>query len=156
MSHTRFVQILAEKLPSSSNSNRDVWAKKIVEEHIPISVILPLLDLDYKIASRTLWLFTQIAMVDPSYLRPHLWTIYERFKANTIKGGEASIANQWLICGIPEDQEGQAVDVLFSWLSSSQMNETTKLRSRKALEKIAVKYPEIKSELKLFSENYEG
>lgn len=144
-----FIQHLVIHLPKSSHANRNNWADTIISEQIPVDQLLPLLSINYKIASRMLWLFSQIALKDASCLRPFLWNIYKAAEDQKIKGREASIANQWLLCGLPQEHEAEAIDVLFAWLSSTATNSTTKSRAKKALVPYIEKYPDLKNELEL-------
>lgn len=150
MKKSIFIQTLREELPESDNALRDFWARKIIDEQITITELLPLLEQDRKVALRALWLFSQVALISPDYLRPELWTIYQSYLINKIDGGEVSIANQWLICGIPIDFESESIDQLFAWIASSSVNKTTKSRARKTLKKVSQKYPEFDREFQLY------
>jgi hypothetical protein len=150
MQHENFIQTLIKELPKSDNEQRDIWARRIIGEQIAITELIPLLELDRKIALRTLWLFSQVAFINPDYLRPELWTIYQSYVTNKIDGGEVSISNQWLICGIPVEFESESIDQLFAWITASSVNKTTKLRAKKALEKVSLKYPEMDREIQLY------
>ena len=53
------------------------------------------------------------------------------------------------IVGVPPENEGRAIDLLFQWLLSADTNVTIKSRSLWVLLKLTKKYPELKNELKL-------
>ncbi len=143
---------LIRELPNSSSQDRDVWAKQVVSNEISLSELIPLLSLEYKVASRTLWLLSQIALEDPNCMQPQLPAIYNAFTSKHIRGGEASIVNQWLICGVPIEMESVCINQLSTWLASNEINITTKTRAIKVLLSLVEKYPELKIELRAYLE----
>lgn len=132
------------------------WATRIVNESHDLHQLSTLLLEDYSIATRFSWLLSDVAAVDPGYLfaaLPHLFSIREhptQFNFTT------SFATYWQLCGIPEKQEGEAVELLFEWLQTREVNVTTKSRDLKALLPLTEKYPDLKSELKLVLEEVKG
>lgn len=147
--HSTFLKELKTSLPNSSAQQRRNWASIIIEEGLSIRKLSDLLFLDYKIASRFLWLLTDIGEIDNQKLKDDLVFLFDRcITLNHIKP-EPSFANYWLICGVPVEKEAEYIDYLFKWLSSSESNLTTKSRSLFVLFKLTKKYPDMCNELKL-------
>lgn len=142
-----FYEELRQSLPNSTGKQRKVWANTIVKENLSISKLSDLLLLDYKIASRFLWLLSDIGELNTNKLKDELVFLFDRCIALEHIELGASFANYWLICGVPEEKEGLYIDHLFTWLSSPDTNVTTKSRSLFVLSDLTNKYPEIRKEL---------
>ena len=147
-----FIDQLKQKLPMSTGADRQRWAKRIVKERMSIKVLSDLLRENNKIALRFLWLLTDIAEVDKKIVQKELVYLFRLSQTLDLRI-EASFANYWLICGVPEETEGECIDHLFKWLQSPEMNVTTKSRSLFVLFKLTEKYPELRNELKVVVED---
>ena len=62
---------------------------------------------------------------------------------------KTALASYWLYVGVPPENEGKAIDLLFQILLSNDTNVTIKSRALLVLYKLTRKYPELKGELKL-------
>jgi len=108
-----------------------------------------LLQEDYTIASRFLWLLTDIAEIDSEHLKEDLIFLFDLCQTLDHIQLEPSFTNYWLICGVPVEKEAEYIEHLFEWLSSNERNITTKSRSLFVLQKLTGKYPDLKNELKM-------
>ncbi|MBL4706223.1 MAG: hypothetical protein JKY54_16975 [Flavobacteriales bacterium] len=149
MNTTQFYQDLEYSLPKSSASDRKIWAAKIIDDNIEVKNLCHLLLCKEDVASRFLWLLGELGEIQPTKLfpaLPHLLTLNSGiYHIRT----EASFAKFWLLCGIPLENEGVAIDLLFGWIQSPNCNVTTKSRSLFVLFKMTEKYPDLKNELRL-------
>jgi hypothetical protein len=137
------------KLPASTDKNRISLAKHIVEHKVDlIQLNKHFLFGETKMAMRYLWLLTHIGQIDSNQLFNVLPQILENWDRINVKNKEASLANYWLTVGVPIENEGVAIELLFNWLRASYTNETTKSRALKLLVKFSKKYPDIEQELK--------
>lgn len=143
-----FLEELKELLPESTGAQRKEWAAQVVENDWEVRNLVSLLECEYKIASRFLWLLSDIGEADPKRLKVDLPYLFERISTAEIKGWEASFANYWIICGVPEAKEGTYLDQLFTWLNAPELNVTTKSRALVVLHELSLKYPEIRNELR--------
>ncbi len=151
-SFSAFYQELETLLPASSMAQRKLWVTTIVEQDIVMKSLSDLLKGDKKIAIRFLWLISEIGMEHPEKLLkelPYLFLISDQLKPEY----KTSFANYWLIAGVPIENEGEAIDLLFQWLVSPETNVTIKARSFMVLYQLTQKYPELKNELKLSLED---
>ena len=147
-SYTEFYQELESSLPASTAEQRKMWAATIVAQDIDIKNLSELLKREQKIASRFLWLLSEIGELNPNKLFneiPFLWYLCNHHKPDY----KTSFATYWLIAGVPSEMEGKAITLLFQWLLSAETNVTTKSRAILVLFKLTKKYPELESELKL-------
>jgi hypothetical protein len=147
-SNTNFYKELESSLSASTGEQRKKWATTIIEKNIDIKSLSGLLKCEQKIASRFLWLLSDIGILNPGKLLielPFLFDVCEHLNSNYKK----SFASFWLYAGVPPENEGKAIDLLFQWLLSADTNVTTKSRSLWVLCNLAKKYPELKSELKV-------
>lgn len=144
-----FLDELKTSLPDSSAQQRKDWATIIVKEDFNLQNLSDILFSDYKIASRFLWLLTDIAELDSQKLSNDLIFLFERCSELDHIKIEASFANYWLICGVPVEKEAEYIDYLFKWLHSTESNITTKSRSLFVLFELTNKYPDMRNELKL-------
>ena len=146
--NNKFYKQLEVSLATSNEEQRKVWAKKIIEENIRIMDISYLLKCEHKTASRFLWLIARIGMSKPDKLFIELPPLLDFCnQVNPIY--KTSFANFWLMAGVPVENEGEAIDLLFKWILSKDTNVTIKSRSLYVLLKLSKKYSEIKNELKL-------
>ncbi len=147
-STTKFYRELESSLPTSTVAQRKIWASTIIEKDISIKDLSSLLECNQKIASRFLWLLTEIGIADQVKLfteLPFLFDLCDRLNP----AYKNSFAIFWLTVGIPPENESKAIDLLFQWLLSANTNVTIKSRSILVLFKLTKKHPELKNELKL-------
>ncbi len=147
-STAKFYRELEASLPASNGEQRKRWATTIIEKNIEIKNLSKLLKGGQKIATRFLWLLSDIGILSPDRLLsalPFLFEVCEHLNPDY----KTSFASFWLYAGIPPENEGRAIDLLFHWLLSPDTNVTIKSRSLWVLFKLTKKYPELKNELKL-------
>ncbi len=152
ISNTEFYKELASLLPTSTTEKRKMWATTIIEEGITIKDLSELLTGEQKVATRFMWLLSEIGIINPHKLLKELPFLLDLCDTlNPIY--KTSFASFWLIVGVPVENEGRAIDLLFQLLLSNDTNVTTKSRSFVVLFRLTKKYPEIKNELKLCLED---
>lgn len=145
---TEFYKELEYSLPTSTSVNRKIWVNKIIEEDIAIKDLANLLKCEQKIATRFQWLLSEIGLANPKKLfaeLPFLLIFFDQLNPNY----KTSLASYWHIAGVPPENEGVAIDWLFQWLLSNDVNMTIKSRCILVLFKLTKKYPELKNELAL-------
>ena len=143
---------LESSLSSSSEDQRKVWAATIIENDINLTDLSNLLKCEQKVATRFLWLISRIGLYKPNKLFIELPFLLD-FCGQLNPIYKTSFANFWLIAGLPEENEGEAIDLSFKWLLSTHTNVTIKSRAVFVLLKLTKKYPELKNELKLCLED---
>ncbi len=149
---TDFYKELAYSLPKSTSHTRKIWVNKIITEDIAIKDIANLLKCEQKTATRFQWLISEIGIANPNRLLAELPFLLPFFdQLNPIY--KSSLASYWLIAGVPTENEGVAIDLLFQWLLSNHVNVTIKSRSIMVLFKLTKKYPELKNEFVLCLQN---
>lgn len=147
-SYSKFYKELETSLLTSTLEKRKVWVNTIIEKNISLRELSKLLRGEQKIAIRFLWLISEIGLSDPDKLMkelPFLLDLCEELDPIYTR----SFANYWLIAGLPLENEGKAINLLFGWLLSPDTNVTIKSRSLLMLFKLSKKYPELKNEIKL-------
>ena len=105
-----------------------------------------MLKCEEKTAIRFLWMLSDVAVLNPNRLfieLPFLLNLCNEL--NPVY--KTSFASYWLYAGVPLINEGEAIDLLFQWLLSPDINVTVKARTFLVLFKLTKKYPEIKNEL---------
>jgi hypothetical protein len=145
-------QELEHSLPKSNAVKRKIWADLIIREELDLKHLSNLLRLDPKIATRFLWLLSEIGTLSANKLLKELPYLLDLCtQLNPVY--QTSFANYWLLVGVPIEQEAKAIDLLFHWLLSNESNVTLKSRSILVLYHLSKKYPEIKNELKICLED---
>ncbi len=147
-SNTNFYNELKSSLSTSTVEQRRIWATIIIEKDIDIKALSELLKCEQKIAIRFLWLLSEIGALNPNKLLVALPFLLDLCD-NTNQNYKTSFATFWLIVGVPIENEGKAIDLLFKWLLSTDTNITIKSRSFLVLYKLTKKYPELNNELRL-------
>jgi len=154
-SNKEFYKELESYLPTSTAEKRIMWATTIIDKDIDIKDLSKLLKCEHKIASRFLWLLSEIGLLSPNKLTNELPFLLE-LSDHLNPAYKTSFATFWLIAGVPSENEGKAIDLLFQWLLSADTNVTIKSRSILVLFKLTKKHPELKNELKLCLEDQKG
>lgn len=147
-SYSEFYRELETSLPTSTAEKRGIWATTIIEKNIDIKELSNLLKGEQKIAIRFLWLLSEIGTFNQSKLYevlPYFLDLSDHLDPNY----KSSFASFWHIVGVPSENEGIAIDLLFHLLLSNNTNVTIKSRALLVLFKLTKKYPELKNELKL-------
>lgn len=141
---------LENRLARSTDADRKEWAKRIAENHTNLRDLCQhLLKSKYEIASRFLWLLTDIGTLAPELLHAQLPFILDLYRKRALQQLDmpASLANYWKTTGVPEENEGEAIELLFTWLQSPQTKVNTKARALSVLLVMYSKYPDLKVEL---------
>lgn len=144
--NTQFYQELELFLPTSSAEQRRKWSATIIEKDIDLKELSQLLKGEPKMATRFLWLLSELGTIHPNRLFVELPFLLE-FCEPLNPVYKRPFASFWHITGVPEANEGQAIDLLFQWVLSTDTNVTIKSRSIWVLVKLLKKYPELKDEL---------
>lgn len=154
-STSQLYQTLLNALPTSMAVNRTQWAKVIAEQDIDLMELSQLLLEDKKVATRFLWLLSDIGELQPQKLAailPHLFEIRKKVGVDMTH----AFTRYWFLCGIPPENEGEAVDMLFDWLLSPKTGVSIKVYAMGDLVHLAEKYPDLKEEVKLAIETMQG
>lgn len=140
---------LLTQLKQSTGANRTAWAMQIVDDEIDLQELSGLLFEEQSIATRYSWLLSDIGMEQPQKLfdlLPYLFA--QRHKTNALNFAQQMV-KYWRIAGIPEEQKGHAIDVMFGWLMDPKESTHIKTVSLDVLAKLLEEYPDLKNELKL-------
>lgn len=143
-----FYNELKTTLGKSSGAQRRLWATYIIENKIELQVLTGLLKEDTKIASRFLWLLTDVGLAHAPTLFVDLPFLLKQCQ-HLDAAYKTSFASFWLITGVPHENEAEAIDLLFHWLMAADINITIKSRAALVIFNLTEKYPELKNELKL-------
>jgi hypothetical protein len=149
MTFAQFYTELEHQLPQSTGADREKWAEVILENNFKILELSKLIESDTKVASRFLWLLTGLGMLHAPTLFQALPYLWEQSRHVTHVDMKKSFANYWRFCGVPAENEAEAIDLLFHWLQSAETNVTIKSRALFVLYDLTAKYPELKNELQL-------
>lgn len=153
MNNLEFYNELKFSLPTSTAEERRFWASIIIEKEIEIKELSNLLFCEKKIASRFSWLLSGIGSLDSKKLLSELPFLFSISEQVTNINFKHSFATYWLLCGVPLENEAEAIDLLLGWIQSSNINVTTKSRSLFAFYNLTKKYSDLKNELKLCLED---
>lgn len=142
-----FYNHLLKKLASSSGQDRKQWGEQIAAEDIDVMELMPLLRADKKTAYRFSWLLSDIGEAAPQKLFSVLDYAFSKRQQVDIPGFEQQFAKYWRIAGIPQQDEGTAIDLLFQWLAAPATGVHIKAVSMEVLYRLTGAYPELKNEL---------
>lgn len=142
-----FLKELKSSLPKSSYEQRKKWATFILEQNIDLKELTELLKYEKEIATKFLWMLSDIAILSPNKLLtelPYLLNLCNAYNQDY----KTSFASFWLYVGVPTVNEGEAIELLFQFILSPKINITVKSRSALVLFNLTKKYPELKNELR--------
>lgn len=144
---TVFLEELKLSLPKSSYEQRKKWAIFSIENNIDLKELSELIKCEKEIATKFMWLLSDFAILSPNKLfaeLPYLLSLCNTFKQEY----KIYFASYWLYVGVPSENEGEAIDLLFQFIVSPKTNVTVKSRSVLVLFNLTKKYPELKNELR--------
>ncbi len=153
MNAKQFVQVLIDELPKSSATTRRNLTKQIIENQYAIETLSVCLKKDLRVASRFSWLLSDLGEYNKAYLRnalPFLWKKSEEITHTSFK---RSFVKYWLVAGIPEEQEGHALDLSFQLLNDDELKVGVKSWALSLLFQLTKKHPEIIPELRTCMEH---
>ncbi|MES2679020.1 MAG: hypothetical protein V4635_04005 [Bacteroidota bacterium] len=145
---TDFYRELESQIATSSGEKRKIWANTIIEKDISLKELSGLLKGEHKIASHFLWLISEIGILNPNKLLIELPFLLD-LSDSLNPAYKTSLVSFWHYAGVPPENEGKAIDLLFQLLQSADTNVSIKTRCIWVLLKLAKKYPELKNELKV-------
>ncbi len=143
-----FADLLKTELKGSTRVERKQWAIHIIKEDLSIQFLSKHLFAQANINTQFLWLLSEIGFVNKLYLKKELPYLFQLCQSTEQIQTENSFPQFWLICGIPDMQEAEAINCLFAWLQSPDTNLTCKARSMHVLLNMTKKYPELVDEFK--------
>lgn len=152
LSVAEFIAHLSQVLPFSTGKQRRQWAQEIIENSYSLKKLVVLLNKDARTANHFLWLLSDVGVLNKHYLQnflpwmlTHLKTLPENYRV--------AMASYWYLVGVPEENEGEAIDNLFQWLLSNKVNSSIKSRAIWVLVQLSKKHPEIIPEFLLCLES---
>lgn len=148
-----FYDHLLQHLAASTGADRKRWGEQIAAEEIDVRELIPLLFANKKTAYRFSWLLSDIGVANPQKLFGVLPYAFAQRDKTEIPGFEQQFAKYWRIAGIPEEDKGTAIDLLFNWLTYPKTTVHIKSVSLEVLYTLTQEYPELKNELKLCIED---
>ena len=144
---------LKQHLPKSNDADRKAWAQEIVHDQVVLEELIPLIHDKKSIASRFMWLLSDVGELQPQKLLEILPHILELSKQNIDLNFPHSLSRYWFIAGVPEQNEVEAIELLFHWLNSPKSNVMLKSTSMMVLDGLVKKHPDLKNEFKSILEN---
>jgi hypothetical protein len=136
-----------------SDTSLRKWACYLSENKVDLQDLLLLLDEDRFTAMRFLWLMGGLVEIDPERVAPVVPYLFAKRFEVQVPNYDRSIAKFCWLAGIPEELEGEVIDVLFQWILDPKMSTSTKGFAVSALFKQTEKHPELKHELKIVIED---
>ncbi|MFD1551021.1 hypothetical protein [Putridiphycobacter roseus] len=127
---------------------RKKWATIINENQFSTLDFLPILNEKEQIASRFLWLLSEVGEMYPAILKADLPAWFQQFEKGQVALKHA-LPTYWKIVGVPLENEGTAIDLLFAVIASNEANVTIKSRAIFVLHNLVQKYPHLKGEFEV-------
>lgn len=105
---------------------------------------------EYRVVQRSAWPVSYCVEKHPSFISSHLKNLLYKIKEpgmhEAVKRNGTRLLQH---IAIPEEYEGEIMDMCFEYLALPQSTIATKVFSLKALGKLALKYPEIIPEIQV-------
>lgn len=152
MTTPELIETLKAELPFVYKTQRDHWAKTIVEENHSIRELSVLLKEKSKVSYRMSWLLADIGLYSKEYIFMELPYLFSMRKEVTFFDFEEHFSSYWHYFGIPEENESEAMDLLIHFLTNDY-KVSTQSRGLDALLTLVEKYPELAPEVKLIAES---
>ena len=135
-----------------SDKNCRSWANYIVKNKIAITDLVSLVHAENPVAMRFSWLLGGLCESNPKLVYPSIVYFFSNRDKINILNFNRSLAKMFCYCGVPPEIEGEAMDIMFKWLSDPKSIVSTKNFALSVLYNFTIKYPELKNELKVIIE----
>lgn len=145
-------QELLIELGKSTGEQRAAWVQRIVTENMDLGDFTDLLMVDPPVSTRFSWMLSELGVVAPEKLRPHLSHLFAQREQVKAEEFAYKFGKYWLLAGIPEQDEGLAVDLLLNWLGDPVVKIYHKHYILKSLMHICELYPGLREEVRLVIE----
>ena len=141
---------IIEILLSESHQKREAIAKQISANKFPLNKVFDIIFEPDPVSRRFSWLLNDISFFDNSFAPKTLSFLVENMEDINISDLGRVISKQafFIAPNLPEELEGKLVDLMFRWMLDPKTNISTTTYAMKALEKMLIKYPELKNEYK--------
>ncbi len=154
MSHTdSLYEELQAKLATSDGADRRNWGRLIAEHDADMEELLPLLFAERKTAQRFAWLLSDIGEANAEKLFSVLSYAFEKKHETDIPDFEQQFVKYWRIAGIPGQDKGMAIDLMFTLLTDPKVGPHIKSVSAEVLYSLTKEYPDLVNELRLCLEH---
>ncbi len=150
--YTELYNELLLELATGNGSDRQAWAKRVIDDDVDVIGLCDLLYENKNIATRFSWLLSDIALADPAKLYKTLPYLFQLKDKASIPNFQYSFSKYWNYCGVPEQHEGEAIDLLFKWIQDPKVSVHIKTNALSVLYKLVKKYSDLKNELKIVLE----
>lgn len=135
-----------------SDANCRKWASHIIQNNLAIMDLVELIHNEHPVAMRFSWVLGCICELAPGVVYPAINYFFSKRGEIQIPNFNRSLAKMFFLSGVPDEIEGEAADALFRWLQDPVSNVSTKTYTLSALNKLTIKHPELKNELKMVVE----
>jgi hypothetical protein len=135
-------------LANSSGAERKKWIEYIVNHNILLTDLVDILYRDYKTAMKFSWIVGSLCELDSTKISPIVNQIFTTRHKIKIPNFDRTIAKIFYLVEIPQEIEGDAVNIMFNWLLDPKIIVSTKNYSLFALYDLTKKYPDLKIELR--------
>lgn len=133
----------------NSEVNRKYWSNFLITTQVKLDDIKAIIHHPHPIGIRFSWMLGNLCELKPEMLAPVFPYLFSNRNNIQIPNFNRSLAKMCFYVDLPEQLEGEIMSALFEWLVDPKTIVTTKHFCLKALYKLSLKYPAIKSELKL-------
>lgn len=140
-----FYKLLNENIEKSQVADRKGWLTIIYTHNFELLRFKNIFNEASPKVNRFLWMISELGALYPAYLRSQLPALFDLSK-NTNFDFKAAFASYWNMVGVPEENEGEAIDLLFKWIASPLENVTIKSRAIFTLHQLVIKYPDLNHE----------
>jgi len=146
-----FREYIIEYIAVSSGADREIIAKKIIDEEIKIPEFLDILFLDPPICTRFSWLLGDLSSRTEIYIVDIITFCLNNLDKIKVPDIDRVIAKQAMLNSnaLEEETEGLLLEHLFESIASSYSSVSTQRYSFLSLKIISKKYPDLLTELKL-------
>ncbi len=144
----------SQLLLEHSRPNTELIAKNIGNDPVEFKKIV---DIIYKeqppLPQRAAWLLAVVNDQHPELLKPYLSKFIDTIEQFQVDGIKRNMASVLAKHDLPIKLQGKAVDVFFKLMLSPSETVAVKTEAMQTLGNIAMKHPELKSELKMAIED---
>ncbi|MEZ4805818.1 MAG: hypothetical protein R2852_10125 [Bacteroidia bacterium] len=146
MNKNEVYNVLLKGLSNGDAAFRIKWAEFCVEHQIKFQELFPLMNQDTRTAKRFMSFVSDCACIDSNYIYTILVELFSfRTQVHTIQI-ESHFAKFWDLCGLPPENEAEAINLLFDWVKDKNSNESVLTHSLSLLNALRLKYPDLTPE----------
>lgn len=130
-----------------NKARTEEFAKAVIQSGLIDDFMEVFLNSPAPIPERAAWVISMIGDIQPVVFNPFVPQMINLLEKENHQAVERGVMRTLHACNIPEESEGQLLDICFKWLADPQKLVAAKVHAMETAYKLSIQYPELLQEL---------